>query len=286
MSTIKKVYADDCEDCLPLLKQLDQTQTRVKDWRELFKTHWPRQEKQFGFALMNDERPVGFLGTVFSDRSINQTQERFCNITSLIVEGKYRSATLMLVNHYARLKSCTLTCFTPSREVSAILKKFGFKELSKKFICILPIPFISLFIRKQFKIYFNPEEIEPKLSRQDRQFFEHHKKFHVHHILIQSDDEYCYLIATRVKKKGLNFELIHYLSNPDLFAQTAGFLAWKICWRFKSVGILAYDSYLNNRSIFPSIKITLPRPTFYKSNSLKRDQIDSLYSEYFVLNLN
>jgi len=63
----------------------------------LFDLPWPVEEEHRGFILRDGGEAVGFLGTIFSRRTVGGTTCRFCNLSSWIVKESHRSSSLQLI---------------------------------------------------------------------------------------------------------------------------------------------------------------------------------------------
>ena len=53
----------------------------------------------------------------------------------------------------------------------------------------------------------------------------------------------------------------------------------------KVAGLMLDERLLQGEKVFPSMYFKLPHPRVYKSDTLKKEEVDLLYSEYQVLNL-
>jgi hypothetical protein len=101
--------------------------------------------------------------------------------------------------------------------------------------------------------------------------------------MISSDAEHCYMIMRKVIKKQLPFAYIHYVSNFELFYQKIGMLRLSLALKLRVIGIIIDERFVQDRNIRFSMKY--PQVAMYKSPDLEPKDIDSLYSEYFLLDL-
>ena len=115
--------------------------------------------------------------------------------------------------------------------------------------------------------------------------FNDHRSLNCSHILICGPKGMCYLIGARTIKKNIPLVHIHYISDHRFFSSHINSLSGRLCWQMKVFGILVDERQLHGETVFPSIRLSLPYPRVYKSDTLKSKDIDLLYSEYQILNL-
>ncbi len=284
MVTVKKVTEKDFEKLLPLLFELDSRKQTQDEWLGLFKADWDDNENYFGYVMYDCENAVGFLGLLFSQRTLNDNLIKFCNVTSWVVKKKYRGKSLHLFFPVLELGNHTITVLTCNSGTHAIMKKLGFVNLETGQRIIFPLP-ISLNFKSSTKIIFNLLEIEKKLEGETLKLFNDHRNLNCFHVMICGPEGECYLIGSRTIKKNIPLVHIHYISDHRFFSSHINLLSGRICWRMKAFGILVDERQLHGETIFPSIYFSLPHPRVYKSDTLKSADIDLLYSEYQILNL-
>ncbi len=265
--------------------QDDDPFSKESDWKNLFNYKWSSEEEHFGYALIDGARIVGILGTMFSERVINGSVMRFCNLHSWIVEEKYRAKSLLLLRPILNFNH-TITDFSPSKRVISILKRLGFNELGSGLKILLPCASpVSNRDLDNFQITQDTQYIENKLNESDLKICHDHLSYKCNHLLIYDKRYYCYLIYSKVVRHWMPYCYIHYISNKDIFAKVDKairlYLLKKSHTRF-----LAVDSRLLPKIKLPfSFNFPLETCQLYKSPNLKPDQIDALYSELTLLNL-
>lgn len=283
MAILRRAKACDFEKIYPLLLEFNNPRLTKDNWRELFVNHWDSQEDYFGYMLIDHAQVVGFLGLIFSDRLINNKIQKFCNITSGIVKKEYRSESLLLFSSLLKLKDYTVTDFTPSKEVYLILKKFGFKDVETRTRIIFPLPTID-FLSK-CSIEFDRNIIKNYLDEKNLKIYCDHLKFKNIYLLIRLGSKNCYAIITKIRRKGFFFGRIHYISDIAVFSKCIHKVNMKICLHLKVCGLLINEGYLGGNQIKHSITLKRRYPTMIKSESLEKNNVDTLYSEVLVLNL-
>ena len=284
MIKVEKVACDDFRDVEDLLTHFWRKGNGVK-WHRLFEYQWGREENYCGLALKDDDKVVGVLGMIFSQRRIDEKVEKFCNLTAWFVREEYRSRALTLLFPLFSMKNYTITDLTPARKVYRIQNKLGLKDLDAKGRILLTLG------RRLFQPKYTPPRmthdlaiIEKKLDRQNRKIFHDHKPYQCSHFLATETDRYCYLIYTKLKRKR-PYAYIHYISNLDLFELVYRDIRKEILFH-SSVYFFLIDSRLvNNRSLPLSFCLPYRSPKQYLSSRLEPAQIDNLYSELVILNL-
>ena len=93
MVSIRKALASDFEEIYLFFLKNHTTTTSIPkdDWRKLFIRHWCKPEDSFGYVIIDNDRIRGFLGTIFSYRLINDSLQKFCNLSTWVVSKDYRS---------------------------------------------------------------------------------------------------------------------------------------------------------------------------------------------------
>jgi len=283
MAILKKAYTQDFENIYPLLRELNNTTLTKQAWRELFKNYWNAPEDYFGYMLKDGNRVVGFLGFIFSHRMINDTVHPFCNLTSLIVKENYRSESLNLIFEMLRLKEYTITVFTPALNTHTALRKIGF-EILENYIRLI-FPFQMPFSRcDRYSIEFDKDAIKASLNKAELDIYDDHARLNGFHLLLKSKTGYSYVIATKSKRKNFFFAHIHYISNIDIFTKFIKYISFNICLRMGTLGLLVDERYFKSKIPRGILSARLPKIRLFKSSKLTREEIDTLYSEFFILN--
>jgi hypothetical protein len=279
---IAKARTSDFERVYPLLQGFGISRITKDHWRRLFTRNWDSPEDYCGYLLEQDGEVKGFLGLLFSERTINGRLEKFCNMTSWMVKQEWRGHSLQLLLEALKLKDCTFTNFTPSTGVARILKTLGFTEMESSDQILLPVPGFS-YKRTRYRCLVDLDEIGERLSETDRNIFTDHRGLDCRHVLLSDGEKYCYLIVKNRSYKHLPFARVHYLSNPELFAASIDALRTNLCWRLKVAGLIVDNRYVDGRAFTYSRAYPKQCATFFKSSTLGARDIDTLYSEMILL---
>ncbi|MBN2387711.1 MAG: hypothetical protein JXB85_11890 [Anaerolineales bacterium] len=283
MTHIRKAYADDFEAIYPLFLTFREPRPSKETFRQLFVHRWPGQEEHFGYILEDGSRAVGFLGALTSEREINGRPEKFCNMCCWVVAPEYRSQSLSLVFHLLKLENVTITNFTGVK-VIPILKPFGFRVLDAYSHILLPLPRPAA-LGCRCRVRSDPGEIESRLDAHDRQIFADHRELHYPFVLVDGGDEYSLLSVKTVRRKRLPVAEVHYLSHRKTFLRHVPHLLPALCLRLGVFGLMVGEHFLDGETHRPALIIPQRLARLYRSTSVGREEMDTLYSELQVLNL-
>jgi hypothetical protein len=287
MVTVEKVTHDDFDLVYPLLKTFKNPNISIDDTRKLFANLWGNDENYCGYMLKDDDTVVGFLGLIFHERILSNRTIRFCNLTSWIVEEGFRDKGALLLLPVLRLENYIITNLSPSEKVCEIMKKLKFTLFEKNKIYTYSLPLLGHPVNMKgscVNIILDKEKIKSKLNDKDSQIFSDHLQLKCTHVLIEKNDDYCYLVITRPVKKKLPFGHIHYISNHDLFFKSFNSLRVLLPFKLKVVSLIMDERYIAGRNVKGYLAVRHNK--YYKSNYEDFDDImpfDNLYSEFPIL---
>lgn len=283
MFTITKAVSEDFERVYPLFQGFGESAIAKHDWKKIFVTPWKTDEDFCGYLLLQDGVVKGYLGLIFSVRTLNGKTEKLGNMTSWIVDQECRSQSILLLLELLKLKNYTLTNFTASEPVATILKKLGFEEFTVDQRVLLPIPNFRLR-RSGSTCDFNLQSLSSKLAADNLRIFKDHEELNCQHLLMQSVNGDCYLVLKKTKRKNLAFAKVHYLSNVEVFHDCIERFTATICIRLGVFGLMVDERYLQGRQFRSSMRYPHQRKAYFKSNSIRdANLIDTIYSELIVL---
>jgi hypothetical protein len=295
MITLKKVSTEDFEHIYPLLLGFNNPRLSKEDWRQLFVNHWNNQEDYFGFALVDEETTkfVGFMGLIFSTREIDGKSHKFANMTSWIIDNRYRRKGLgrKLLDQVMNLKGYTITDFTAALDTRAMLEHNGFKIMDATVTIIRPAlkpSTIGRLFNPNYSIVSNPAKVKDYLNNEELKIFNHHKKFKCFHLIMKEkkSGETCYLLLSRTFRGRYPHARAHYISNLEVFARCLAFINAKICLRFRVLGVIVDKRILAGKTIENAIQRPMPFVSAFKSDTLEEHHFnDTLYTELILLNL-
>jgi hypothetical protein len=283
MLTVEKVNSNMFEDVYKLLNKFENSRVNKSHWKNLFCHPWAPPEDYVGFKLQNDRTIVGFIGLIFGEREIRGEIHKFCNLTSLIVEEEYRRETLALFLEIREIEGYILTNLTPSKEVYSICKSLGFLDLEEKIKILPTLPSWKGIFSTGDRFVSVPEKIMTYLSKNDIQIFKDHMQAICKALLYVNGNDYCLIFYKTVRRKGLPFNHILFISNINLFMTSKNKILIKLCVLEKHIFHLIDSRILGEDFKGFAWDYSLPRPRQFKSDKLRKEDIDNLYSEFVLL---
>lgn len=280
MVSLQQVDRSMYDEVSPLLLNLN---SQI-DWRNIFNCSW-QQEDYCGYGLFDGKEIVGFLGLIFSSRTLGDRVENFCNIHTWVVKPQYRDRSISLILPVLKLKDMTLTDLSPAPTVIAILQRLGFTILDSKLCILLPFSVRNSNDLKKIQLTQEKKQIADWLSKEDFRLFQDHANYSgCSHLLIENSKNYCYIIYTIVRQAFFSYCYIQYISNIQMFSQYSGSIRADIA-KHSRTPLIVVDSRLVASMKLPfSYDLPFSFPKLYKSSNLKPTQIDNLYSELVLLN--
>lgn len=282
MTKIEKVTDYMFDDILNLLNEFNNPNNNRTDWMNILNYSWKSDDDFPGYVIIEGNKIVGFLGTIFSTRIINNTENKFCNITSWIVSKKSKSNGLMLLKPLIGMKNTTITALSSSRKVIPVYKRLGFKELDTRTIILFP-KLINLKKKSVVKVTSDKDTIETLVNQIDLRIFNDHLPYNCKHLLVYNDDDYCYIISTLRIRKHFHINQILYISNSKFFVKYFDF--FKTDLKMNNTILTTIDErLLKNHEFNQGFMIKEPSPKLYISD-LEPEQVDNLYSEFVLLKI-
>lgn len=271
---IRAARADDFDAVYPLLQQLNDTRIGREVWQRLFQPLWNGAVEP-GYVIDHGSNIVGFIGTLYSERSIGGEVVRLCNLTSWIVLPEYRQQSVMMLMSLLRDKTLTLTSLTSSPEAYAVYKKLGFADLeaSARVVYRFPVPGC-----RRYQLAW-ADTAREQLCAADRVLYDHHSGLDVEQCLVSGPGGNCFLVLER--KRGRAH--IHHISNPAWFCQHLSRLRYRL---LRSMGVRSLqvdERFVQGQSLVPSRRKIFDQAKQFRSKNLQAQDIDGLYSELVVL---
>ena len=197
----------------------------------------------------NSNQIVGFVGTLFSVKKINNTDYHYCNIHSWIVSKNHRLFSFFLISDLLK-KEINLTAFTAVYTLKGLLNKLGFEKklINEKFYLNL-LPFS--FKKKGLLILKDGNE-----NNLINIIFKHEQKI-----------EEVSIIGNIIRKKGFKVFKLLFSDNQNLFKENYIEILNYITKKYK---IYLFCEYFNDQkdALLPSanlLQITKKRDIFLKS---------------------
>lgn len=289
---IREVHGDLIPHVTDFLAQQREFGNR-RDWDGLFRYSWKRNEYPYGYAAMDGNKVVAFIGTIFSERVIQGKKVPYCNLSTWIVDSDYRARLLglLILERIFKMKDVFISSLTPSESSRDISEKMGFRLLEHSQITVPMFPAVAPAPNgnANLLISFDGREIRNHLGEEDRAIYDDHSGLQCTHFLIKGNSTslYCYGIGTswtlrRLHAFGAKWLNLCYLSNVDVFVRNFQCFK-KYVWRHGRFILLRYDSRLIPYRL-SSIQFKTKRSRQFKSAAFTSSHIDNLYSELVTFN--
>jgi hypothetical protein len=239
---------------------------------------WVTDAPNHGYLLRRGDSIVGVYLAFYSEREIDGSIERICNLGAWCVLDEYRSHSLRLIRAMLAQRGYTFTDLSPSGNVVPLNKRLRFRLLDTTTAAVPNLPWP--LTHRGVTVTSDPAAIERSLEGQELQIFHDHvDAAAARHVLLRHGDETCYIMLRRDRRKRLPlFGSLLYVSNPALYARAARLVSGHLLLRHGVLVTLAELRIVGSR---PPGSVLLPRarPKMFKSDRVGPDQVDYLYSE-------
>jgi hypothetical protein len=254
------------------------TRVSVDDWAGAVDVPWDVEKPNAGFMLLDGDEVVGVQLAFYSERILNGSRERFCNLGAWCVAPGYPLHGLRLLKAVLRQEGYHFTDLSPSGNVVGINEKLSFRFLDTTTALAPNLPWPTLPGRG--RISSDPELIARTVTGADLELYKDHAATDAaRHVVLIRGDEWCYVVFRRDRRKGLPlFASVLYVSNPALLKAMARHFARYLLIHHRALAMLAEERIVGYRPR-PSLRLRSPRRKMFRSSSLAPAQIDYLYSE-------
>lgn len=284
MIEVRPVGPEMFEAVHPLLTEFPGQTIPKELWRRmLFEPPWPVEEPQRGYALMDGAQVVGFMGTMFSSRSVQGRSVRFCNLSSWIVKESYRALSLELLRPILALKDYVVVSPSPNAVAHPIYVRLGFVTLEDEQWLMTPVPTPrQVAAAVGVSLVTDPARIRDRLDATGQAIHDHLRGTVAAEALLLRRDHRCHVVATASPWKG-RWRLAHvqYASDWDMFWNHAPSVAWALFRRLGTVGLRVNGRNAKGRTPAFAARLRMSLPTLYRpgTSGIAPDLVDGLYSE-------
>lgn len=281
MVTIARATPDMFDAVHEVLREFGGALTK-KDWRRLFDYRFSSVGYR-GWVAIDGGEITGYLGAIFSER----LGARFCSLTSWIVKKARRTGDLSLLAPVFDLVDHTLLNFSPSKFTLALFKRFGFSVLDDELVLLPPV--LPQWAPYGSHVVSDPRTIQLLLDPQDMRIFRDHAPYPLTHLVLTIGSDYCYIVASRTKFRRYPSSFIHYVSNPALFCRATNPVLRTLARQHGTLLTTIDGRLLEGNRLRGAHRYVLDQPRLYRpalGAPVRREAIDSLYSEFVVLNPN
>lgn len=309
----KKVFPSDFEKILPLINKYSRNGLPNRSKEELFKFHWDSGVDFCGIQVVDGDNPIAYLGLIFSRRYIKGQKQTFCNLTSLVVDERYRGQkiTHRIVQYLQSLGDFSLTAITPIPSLYGMYKSNGFIELND---------FRVVFWNNSFKkntegeLLTGQSQIRKGIAGNILKIYDNHQQFNCQMVVFKKGDQAAFVVMKKLsgqRRKFITNRLINYFDwtwrkifKTDLLSSAMWCLEIHYCdnYEFLLRNIGDFVALCHNKYGAPAISVRqdfcdkFPSAYFLKnrffhsrqmfySKSVVPEDYDTLYSEIFVLDM-
>ena len=257
-----------------------------------FGEHWDYEEYPLGYIMRNsnNNKIVGFLGTVYSRRNINNNDIVCCNLTQWYVEKEFRMFAYAFLPPLLD-KKIIIYSHTPRPSIIGVYKKLGFEIKVMKYTIGFSININSIFSKnyRRFVITDHDKEIENALNVYDRKIYQDHTKYNCIHFIILDKKKIlkpCYFVAKKIKKYHMGILDILYISNIEEFNQYAPEIFTKISLFFNKIFIGHRYFHEKEKFKYNPLFLTKTVDKFFPIKSFNNNYIfDTLYSDHVLFDI-
>lgn len=241
------------------------------------------KQHPIGYILIeNDKNIVGFLGTIFSKRTINEISVEHCYLHSWVVFERFRLQAFKLILPILE-KNIFISTYSPIKSLEGLYKKFDFEESHFYSKLILLLPFFN-FRKKQITLSKKKDIFQECLLSKEKKIFNDHNFTNLDKMIIyfngNKNDNIFFIVKKRKKFRFIPILEIIYISDFEKFKYYEKDINLKLVREFKT--ILFKINYSKNNEIFTKNYFFTRRTKkkVYYFNKPKNFNFDVLYSEF------
>jgi hypothetical protein len=289
MTTVQAATPAMFEDIHRLFVGFANPRMRKDDWRRmLFQYPWPVEGDARGYVLLDDARPVGCIGTIFSTQELNGKPEPVCNLSSWIMADSHRSKWMDLLAPVLRLRSHTVTCTTPSPTTYRLFIKLGYRVLEDRVLLLPPLATPrELAGLRGASVSTDADEVRAALAGEELRRFDDHRGSLGAHILLRRDGRCCWATATVMHFKRIRFALVHHISDRQLFWECLPLAKWGFLKALKAPALAVDARFAEGRRVPLVVTWRLSQRRLYRPlhEGITPALVDGLYTELMGLRM-
>ncbi|MFN0030180.1 MAG: hypothetical protein ACKV2O_23760 [Acidimicrobiales bacterium] len=252
-------------------------------WEAAMRAPWQNDPPNHGYCLRVGDRIVGAYLALYATRMVEGEPERVCNLAAWSVLQEYRFSSVRLLRALLAQDGYHFTDLSPSGSVIALNQRLGFQFLDTS-TALMPNVLWPTWPGAG-AITAEVSQLQATLRGADLEIYRDHALAPAaHHLLLTGSGEgYCYVIFRRDRRRNLPvFANLLYVSNGPLLVQLRRQFARYLLVHHRLLGTLAELRVVGER-IGPSVMMRSPRRKMFRSDSLRPEHIDYLYSELVAI---
>jgi hypothetical protein len=277
---VREAYPDDFRGVLPLLRKLPVRGVTDERWHRLFSRPWQSRHEHCGYLLSRNGHIAGFLGALFSERTMDGRTVSSCNMTSWVVEPEARGQSVSMLSRLLHAGDDIITNFSPSPTVVRVLEAMKFTEVSRTVRALYAVPSLAGL---RITVETRPDVIAGSLDGRERRIMEDHRDFECLHALADGRESRCYMILKRMKIGRWPYLRLHYASDAEALRLLVDGARTRLCARHGAIALLVDERYLTAKHFRAARELPAEARWFYRGAPGVNPPTDSLYSELVLL---
>jgi hypothetical protein len=247
----------------------------------ILSANWDPDRPERGALLVDGDTIVGVVISLYSRRLIKGKELRFCALGPWYVRPDYRGGSFKLLSHVLSQKGYTFVSHSPNGISVAVLRRLRFHELSPGWRVFPPLTNMLSIGSIHCHALTDPQKIRPRLGPMESRIYEDHSIHGCGHCLLICGDSSCLVVTKPRTLRGVPVSEILHIGNRELAARCFERLKWAIMRVDRTMMVICDPRLLGTPS--PVSVIHRQRLRMFRSDELRADEIDNLYSEVAVM---
>jgi hypothetical protein len=253
-------------------------------WVAAFTPPWTFEQPNHGFMLLEDAGAVvGAYAALYSERTLEDRQERICNLAAWCVREDQRFHSLRLLKALLAQEGYTFTDLSPSGNVVPLNARLGFTELDPTTVLVPTLPWPP---RRGVRVSSDPEAVGAALTGVQRDLYRDHARLAgARHAILVEGDRSCWVVFRMDRRKQLPpvFASILHVSDQDLFRRRVRAVGSHLMLHHRAAALLAERRVTGPLAVWPRFTLGAPRRKMFLSSTMSVDEVDYFYSELTCL---
>jgi len=274
MIDIRPAQSSDRDAVLRFLRSRNKSD---RPFDRLFDYRWHEAGWNFGYLIAQGGEVRGYIGHVYSRRSIRSHRYRFANQTSWSVDPEFRKYSLDLFHASLSEPDVVVTNFSANDLARPILEAYKFRRLDDGKCIVSPHHGYLGKIDLDAEVTIDRLDLLDQLGTEDRRIVEMHLPLGCLAYAPMTERGRALIIVLRRRYKGIPYADVLHCSAPvpDLLALGANLM---VGHRVVALGLP--PRFFAGHCL---LAVSNRRATYYRSDSLQPIDIDALYSEFPLL---
>ncbi|HAT50479.1 MAG: hypothetical protein HQL07_10475 [Nitrospirae bacterium] len=290
MIEVQPVFLDSLEQVYAMIREQGHwVFPQRKDlFDRLMNYPWRKPEWPLGFSLLVDGNMEGFIGIIFCERMIGGRCHTLGNLTTWVVNPKYRSQSLLLLSEALKVKSDAFTDFTPTANVYRLLKKsYSFFDMDSGYRLMTPLSGLSsLFSGMKYQFTFELDSILARVDLASQRIARDHAACGCGVVLAYcGQEDVCMVVYQILSSRNIPYGQILHISDKNIFFKCMHGFFLRMALREKVPILIANERLLESERVHVGLRKTRSYNIMLRSQNLRREDVDDLYNECVLLNI-